>query len=82
MSNIIPFPSIRRHVQIRKTASFMISVDEKRAEGHLRDVLRRLEEGLIRKGIDTAVAAAERTAYEGALRSEVWRLVILKGGVA
>lgn len=79
---IIPFRFARRVPQIRKTASYMASVPGNHAEGHLREQLRRLEEGLRKKGVAEPLIRAEVGAYEGAIRANLWRLLISQGGAA
>lgn len=80
---VLPFPYSRRVPQIGKTAAYMASLPHKHAEGHLRDQLRRLEEGLRRKGVAEPLIRSEVGSYEGAIRAHLWRLILKgEGGAA
>ncbi|WP_310353633.1 DUF6074 family protein [Methylobacterium sp. BE186] len=79
---VIPFRFARRFPQIRKTAGYMITVPASHAEGHLREQLRRLEDGLRKKGVAEPLIRSEVASYEGAIRAHLWRLLIHQGGVA
>lgn len=79
---IVPFRYARRLPQIRKTAAYMATVPANHAEGHLREQLRRLEEGLRKKGVTEPLIRAEVGSYEGAIRAHLWRLLISQGGAA
>ncbi|MGU3284996.1 DUF6074 family protein [Methylobacterium sp.] len=79
---VLPFRYARRLPQIRKTAAYMATVPANHAEGHLREQLRRLEEGLRKKGVAEPLIRAEVGSYEGAIRAHLWRLLISQGGAA
>ncbi|CAO4147823.1 hypothetical protein PKCBPO_02515 [Methylorubrum thiocyanatum] len=79
---IVPFRFCRRVPQIRKTAAFMAAVPHNHAEGHLRQQLRRLSEGLRAKGVADDLIRSEVSAYEGAIRAHLWRLLLSEGGAA
>lgn len=79
---IIPFRFARRLPQIRKTAAYMLTLPANHAEGHLREQLRRLEDGLRKKGVVDALIRAEVGSYEGAIRAHLWRLLLSEGGAA
>lgn len=76
---VVPFRFARRLPQIRKTAAYMMTVPANHAEGHLREQLRRLEDGLRKKGVAEALIQAEVGSYEGAIRAHLWRLVLQEG---
>ena len=78
-ATVIPFRFARRLPQIRKTAAYMTTVPGKHAEGHLREQLRRLEEGLRKKGVAEPLMRSEVGSYEGAIRAHLWRLLIAEG---
>ncbi|MCJ2039307.1 DUF6074 family protein [Methylobacterium sp. J-059] len=79
---IIPFRFARRLPQIRKTAGYMLTLPANHAEGHLREQLRRLEDGLRKKGVAERLIRAEIGSYEGAIRAHLWRLLLSEGGAA
>jgi hypothetical protein len=81
-ATVLPFRYARRLPQIRKTATYMATVPANHAEGHLREQLRRLEEGLRKKGVAELLIRAEVGSYEGAIRAHLWRLLISQGGAA
>jgi hypothetical protein len=60
----------------------MATVPVNHAEGHLREQLRRLEEGLRKKGVAEPLISSEVASYEGAIRAHLWRLLISEGGAA
>lgn len=79
---VLPFRFARRLPQIRKTALYMVTVPSNHAEGHLREQLRRLEDGLRRKGISEPLIRSEVESYESAIRAHLWRLLVSQGGAA
>ncbi len=81
-AQILPYRFTRRMHQIRETAGFMATVDAKHADGHLRYQLRRLEDSLRRKGVAEDLIRSEVASYEGAVRSALWRLLLIEGGAA
>lgn len=76
---VLPFRFARRLPQIRKTAVYMTTVPANHAEGHLREQLRRLEEGLRTKGVAELLIRSEVGSYEGAIRAHLWHLLISQG---
>ena len=81
-ATIIPFRFARCLPQIRKTAGYMLTLPHNHAEGHLREQLRRLEEGLRKKGVAEDLIRSEVASYEGAIRAHLWRLILSHGGAA
>jgi hypothetical protein len=80
---VVPFRFARRVSQIRKTAAYMAGLPAKHAEGHLRDQLRRLEEGLRKKGVADPLVRSEVASYEAAIRANLWRMILTgEGGAA
>lgn len=79
---VVPFPATRRRAQIRKTATYMASAAPAVAESHLRMQLDKLENRLRKAGIAAPTIAAERSAYEAAIRAEIWRHVLTPGGAS
>lgn len=78
-ATVLPFRFARRLPQIRKTSGYMAGVPANHAEGHLREQLRRLEEGLRKKGVAEPLIRTEVGTYEGAIRVHLWRLLIAEG---
>ncbi|CAO4175001.1 DUF6074 family protein [Methylorubrum extorquens] len=81
-ATVLPFRFARRLPQIRKTAAYMTTLPSNHAEGHLREQLRRLEEGLRKKGVAEPLICSEVASYEGAIRAHLWQLLIMRGGAA
>jgi hypothetical protein len=81
-ATVLPFQFARRLPQIRKTAAFMTTVPGNHAEGHLREQLRRLEDGLRKKGVSEPLIRSEVGSYESAIRAHLWRLLVSQGGAA
>lgn len=79
-ARIIPYPNDRRVGQIRKTARFVADLNDRQAEAHLREQVRRLHESLERKGIAPGLIASECAAYEGAIRAALWRVILQQPG--
>jgi hypothetical protein len=82
MAEILAFPLARRRALIRKQAAWF---GEQTARGAERNLGRQLEvqaDALLRKGVDPDQVAREIAALEGAIRAEVWRLVLTPGGAA
>lgn len=79
---VVPFRFARRLPQIRKTAGFMLTLPHSHAEGHLREQLRKLKEGLRRKGIAEDLLRSEVASYEAAIRVHLWRLLLSHGSAA
>lgn len=82
MATIHVFPVTRNRSKVRRTAAFMASVPPNHAEGHLREQIRRLREGLTKRGVPGLLIDQECRAYETALRCELWRIVLMEGGGA
>jgi hypothetical protein len=82
MAEVFVFPVTRNRSKVRRTAAFMASVPERHGEGHLREQIRRLREGLTRRGVPAPLVEQECRSYEVALRAELWRIVLLEGGGA
>lgn len=82
MADIYVFPVTRNRSKIRRTAAFMASVPQNHAEGHLREQIRRLREGLTKRHVPAPLVEQECRAYETALRCELWRIVLVEGGGA
>ncbi|CAM2762368.1 hypothetical protein JHFBIEKO_3551 [Methylobacterium mesophilicum] len=79
---VLPFRFARRLPQVRKTAAYMATVSGNYAEGHLREQLRRLEDGLRKKNVSEPLIRSEVGSYEGAIRAHLWRLLVSQGGAA
>lgn len=79
---VVPFRFARRLSQIRKTAAYMATLPVNYAEGHLQEQLRRLENGLRKKGVAESLIRSEIGSYEGAIRAQLWRMLLTQGGAA
>ena len=77
---VVPFRFARRLPQIRKTVGYMLTVPPGHAEGHLREQLRRLDDGLRIKGVAEDLIRSEVASYESAIRAHHWRLLLSYGG--
>jgi Family of unknown function (DUF6074) len=75
---LIPFPQIRRRRFIMKTVARLISVPAKTAEKLLTAALKQQAEVMARKGIPAAVIERETRSLESAIRTELWRQVLLR----
>ena len=51
-------------------------------DDRFREQLRRLEEGLRKKGVAEPLIRSEVGSYEGAIRAHLWHLLISEGGAA
>jgi hypothetical protein len=78
--SVVPFPDRRRLGHIQRTAAAMAKTDEKWAESHLREQLRRLADGLRQKGVPEEAVQAETAAYEGAVRTALQQISSGSGG--
>ena len=81
-ASIIPFPSVRRLGQVRRTAAAMVKADPKWSEAHLRQQLQNLAQRLRGAGVDEERVSDEVVAFESAIRAEVCRFLFSPGGVA
>ncbi len=76
MARVFPFPLNRRVDLIRKQAEFYARSNPKAAENQLTHLLDVQRSALVRKGVDPVSADNEVDALEGAIRADVWRLVL------
>lgn len=82
MADVIPFPLARRRPLIRKQADLFTRHAPRAAENVLCHALETQRAALLRKGCDDRAVDAEIQALEGAIRAEVWRIVLTPGGAA
>jgi hypothetical protein len=80
MAEIVAFPLTRRIGSIRRLARMMASYSREGAERALATPLRQQYEALIRRGIAPDLAAREVRSFELAIRTQLWRLVLLRDG--
>lgn len=79
---ILPFPLARRRDLVRKQAGLFARSAPRAAENLLGLALDTQRKALLRKGCDPAAAEAQVQALEGAIRAEVWRIVLTPVGAA
>ena len=82
MAQVLPFPLTRRRDLIRRQARFYADQAPRAAEKNLAHQLKVQGEALIRKGVEPEAVQAQVEALQGAIRAEVWRLVLTPGGAA
>jgi hypothetical protein len=76
MAIIVPFPAGRRVETVRKLAAQMAGLQGDSAENMLQMRLKRHQNTLTGKGIDPAVIRQDLASFEGAVRAELWRLIL------
>ena len=79
---ILPFPLARRHDLIKKQAEVFVRSAPRAAENLLAHALETQRQALLRKGCGDRDADDQVVALEGAIRAEVWRIVLPPGGAA
>ena len=79
---IVPYPLSRRRDLVRRQAALVARSSPRAADNILAHALDTQRQALLRKGCDPAVADAEVAALEGAIRAEVWRVILSPGGAA
>jgi hypothetical protein len=82
MSEIIPFPAVRRVGFIRNIARVMATYRADAAERTLRARLDATRAAMLRKGIQPDVARREVRSLEIAIRTKLWAIVMQGDGVA
>lgn len=81
-ARVLPFPLSRRRDLIRRQAQWFSAQPARAAERNLQHQLGVQLEALRRKGVDDETANAEVVALEGAIRAEVWWVILSGGGAA
>lgn len=76
MALIQPFPSHRRVGAVRRLARQMLDYNEASAEKLLQSRLKKHAVCLASKGVDPALVAEDVERFHGAVRAEVWSLVM------
>ena len=74
---LIPFPLARRHDLVLRLARQMAARLPDDAEQHLQQQLQRQATVLRRKGIQNATVVAQVRSFELAVRTELWRFVLV-----
>ena len=82
MAQVLPFPLVRRRDLIRRQARFYADQAPRAAEKNLGHQLQVQADALLRKGVEPEAVQAQVEALQGAIRAEVWRLVLTPGGAA
>lgn len=79
---VIPFPRVRNRAFITRHAIRMTEMAPGKGEAHLRRQIELQMETMRKRGIPEPIIVAEAQAIEAAIRAELWRVVIFKGGAA
>jgi len=79
---IVPFPIVRRRDFVLRNAARIAEAQPKTAEKLLTHTINVQVETMARRGIAPSLIAREARALENAVRSEIWRLVVLEGDTA
>jgi predicted urease superfamily metal-dependent hydrolase len=79
---IVPFPIVRRRDFVLRNAARIAEAQPKTAEKLLTHTINVQVETMARRGIAPSLIACEARALENAVRSEIWRLVVLEGDTA
>lgn len=82
MAEIRPFPAHQRVAMIRRLAAQMASYNSASGEKLLAARLKKHAAGLIAKGVPEDVVRDDVASFHGAVRAELWRLVMTRGGAA
>ncbi len=76
MATMLPFPSHRRVGAVRRLARQMLDYNETSSEKLLQSRLKKHAACLSGKGVDPALVAEDVERFHGAVRAEVWALVM------
>lgn len=80
-AKILLLPGLFRGVgHVRRHVDFVLTLDAERGEQHVQRNLRALRRTLDELGVDPTTAEHEVRRFEGAVRAELWRRVLLQGG--
>ena len=82
MSEIVPFPAVRRAGFIRNMARVLATYSGDGAERTLQARLNATREAMLRKGIRPDVAGREVRSLELAIRAKLWAIVMQGGDAA
>lgn len=72
-ARIVPFPASAKIGPARRSAAAALNMGPEAAEKHILHQARRLEESLLKSGVELHEAIAEARQYEALLRAEMWR---------
>jgi Family of unknown function (DUF6074) len=76
-AKVIPFPLAQQRSLVVKLATEMAARPPWRAEKMLNAELERRIDALHRQGVSDAAVKRQVTAFEAAIRAELWRIVLL-----
>lgn len=83
MAEVIPFPLARRVDLVRRHADRVLELTPDAGERHLLRQVDVQRQALLRKGCAPDVVEAVCRDLEGAMRAEIWKIVLTgHGGVA
>jgi hypothetical protein len=77
---VVSFPQVRRRRFVVRHAIRLAGLSHKTAEKLLAATLKQQAEVMARKGIPTAVIERESRNLENAIRTELWRQILLRPG--
>jgi ribosomal protein L32 len=78
-AQLLAFPARRRVHMIERLAAAMVERDKAKGENLLRSRLDRHCQTLARKGVAIDLIAADVVQMEGAVRAELWRIILTEG---
>ena len=83
MAEVIPYPLARRVDLVRRQADRVLELDAAAGDRHILRQVDVQRQALLRKGCDPNAVEAQCQALEGAMRAEVWKIVLTgRGGAA
>lgn len=82
MAIVLPFPSCHRAAFVRRHAGIIATLSQNGGERHLQRQLDIQSDAMERRGVADELIRMDRKALETAIRSELFRLGVARGGVA
>jgi hypothetical protein len=80
-AKVVPLPGhFRGADHVRRHVDYVLTCDAERGEQHVQRNLRAIRRTLDELGVDQDAAEREVKWFEAAVRSELWRRVLLSGG--
>jgi hypothetical protein len=82
VTTVIPYPVTRRRDFVLRNAARIAEAQPKTAEKLLTHTIKVQVETMARRGIAPTLISREARALENAIRSELWRISMPRGGTA